>query len=240
MSVQIGHVDWLFLAPMAREANVVSTVLEQPHRLDVRHIAFGGQFAGRSAILVETGIGQHRAGAAIREALGVATPLRAVLVGIAGALDPDLRTGDIVVANRVRDLPTDQTIPVEPIELPKSKQCTILTTDSVIVSPQLKHALHEQTGAHAVDMESHAIARACIDHGVGVTIVRAIFDDAHSSVDVRLSRLVDGFGNVRFADAFRTIARSPAVVFSAVRLARNLRRAERALKMALHQWRRTL
>src|SRR5215212_3737818 len=45
-----------------------------------------------------------------------------------------------------------------------------------------KSALHRQTGAIAVDMESHVVARAAAQHGVPVAAIRVVVDPVESTI----------------------------------------------------------
>ena len=56
-----------------------------------------GRLAGNEVILAESGIGKANA-AAVAQLLALAAPRALIFTGVAGAVDPSLGTGDIVVA----------------------------------------------------------------------------------------------------------------------------------------------
>lgn len=106
--------------------------------------------------------------------------------GIAGGLDPALAPGDLIVGDTVVDpdgrryaadaawrdgllaLLTDQS----------PSLCAVAGSDNPVASRAGKQALHVDTNAAAVDMESHGVARAADAAGLPFAVIRAIADPA--------------------------------------------------------------
>jgi adenosylhomocysteine nucleosidase len=107
--------------------------------------------------------------------------------GVAGGLAPDLIPGDCVVASAIIDYPA-----LRPTDLlwshkladmiPDARHGPIVGVNSVVSDPVDKRRLHALTGAVAVDMESHLVARLAAAHGLAFAAVRVIVDPAHRSV----------------------------------------------------------
>jgi len=94
-----------------------------------------------------------------------------VSFGLAGALD-GLPSGTVVDAVRVVDEQGHVVWQGEPLGVPGAVRGTILATDRVVDDPAERRALHERTGADAVDLESGVLARSGRLRGV----VRAVSD----------------------------------------------------------------
>jgi hopanoid-associated phosphorylase len=110
-----------------------------------------------------------------------------VSFGVAGGLVPHLRAGDWVVASAVLHAQSA----IEPT-LAWSKRlhtvidgayyAPILGVDVPVAEPAMKRELHRTTGAIAVDMESHVVARLAAAHGLAFAAVRVIVDAADRAI----------------------------------------------------------
>src|SRR5713101_2344663 len=99
--------------------------------------------------------------------------------GIAGGLAPDLAAGDWIVGTAVRtsqDLfPTDQVWARRLLNaLPGAVHADIAGIDAPIPTRLEKRQLHAQTGAVAVDNESHIAARIARAHRIPFVACRAV------------------------------------------------------------------
>lgn len=182
--------------------------------------------------------------------------------GIAGALSPDLKTGDLVVADKVvndsgelrqahqqwvdavlwsatrlrekarhDDVPhhaatrrpeghssagpawsaEHEELPVEPRTPPVTpassrddgrrdvKVGAILGLDRVVSSPQEKADAFARSGALAIDMESHHVARAASEHRLPFIAIRAISDQAHEALPTIMASFVDMEGRTKMS-----------------------------------------
>src|SRR3979411_2195837 len=107
--------------------------------------------------------------------------------GIAGGLAPHLVAGDWVVGSGVRTdqgrFPTDQLWARILLEaLPGAVHAEIVGTHTPVADPLEKRRLHEQTGAVAVDTESHVAARIAAAYRIPFAACRAVLDPAHSEL----------------------------------------------------------
>jgi hopanoid-associated phosphorylase len=107
-----------------------------------------------------------------------------VSVGLGGALSPDLEVGDWVVGERVTDgLVTWETDPAWTKAIaaslgPTARRGILAGSDIMVATARDKAALHQKTGALAVDMESHVAARVASAHGLPFATLRVMSDAA--------------------------------------------------------------
>jgi adenosylhomocysteine nucleosidase len=104
--------------------------------------------------------------------------------GIAGGLAPNLVAGDWIVGSTIRHgrelYQTDRVWTQSILEaIPGAVRADIVGTDAIIAEPSEKRRLHTETGAAAVDMESHVAARIAAAHRIPFTSCRVIMDAAH-------------------------------------------------------------
>lgn len=114
-----------------------------------------------------------------------------VSFGIAGGLDPDLATGDIVLARAVvaphgeayeTDIGWIDHLAklLEPAG--RVSHGAIATVERAIVTPGAKRQLRQHTGASIVDMESSGVAATAAHAGVPFVAVRVVADTAGQSL----------------------------------------------------------
>ena len=107
--------------------------------------------------------------------------------GVAGGLAPALRTGDWVVASTILEAQsirhTDAAWSSKLLDLIAGAcYAPILGVDAPVAQPATKRELHGATGAAAVDMESHVVARVAAAHGLAFASVRVIVDAADRTI----------------------------------------------------------
>lgn len=137
--------------------------------------------AARAVRILHTGIGESAA-AALRNALNdEPRPSAVISTGFAGALDPAFQVGDLIADTTVSspDLLRDLA--------PTIRRGLIHTTSHPVDTPALKAALHAETSAHAVDMETRAIAAECARAKIPLLVLRAISDAATDPIPVPLN-----------------------------------------------------
>ena len=106
--------------------------------------------------------------------------------GVAGGLSPNLKTGDLIFANRIVYEETEWTADTPPhqqsdawIRNDKTVSVgTIIGADEAIGSADQKQELWQRFGALGVDMESHRVALVAQQAGIPLRVLRVIVDDA--------------------------------------------------------------
>jgi adenosylhomocysteine nucleosidase len=107
--------------------------------------------------------------------------------GVAGGLAGGLRTGDWVVASAVVESQvlhaTDRAWSSALLgTLGDAVYAPIVGVDTPIAQPAIKRELHRTTGALAVDMESHVVARLATAHGLAFACLRVVVDPAGRAI----------------------------------------------------------
>jgi hopanoid-associated phosphorylase len=160
--------------------------------------------------------------------------------GIAGALDPKLRTGTDIVASSVIGangiriaLPTDEHWSQILLRArPNAVHAPILGVDAAVTEPQDKLSLFRQTGAAAVDMESHIAASVAASHGLPFAVLRVVADPAYQRIPEAALFGMRADGSLDAVAVLRALWRKPAEIVSMPGVARNAWLARAALARA--------
>lgn len=160
--------------------------------------------------------------------------------GIAGGLAPDLVAGDWVVGSGVRSgknlIATDRAWTQRLLEtLPDPVHEHVVGADRVIPSPGEKTHIYNETGAAAVDMESHIAAEIAAEHRIPFAVCRVIIDSANRALPpaAALGLRPDGTPNV--GAVIRSALQMPSQLPDLIRTAFDARIAERALSLGRKQ-----
>lgn len=125
---------------------------------------------GRALIAVG-GIGEKCARRAAETAIADAQPGLLLSAGIAGAISPELKVGDVGRIREVVDVATGQRYPTAGGEW-------VLATSQDVSDAAEKHALLAKYGAQVVDMEAAAVAQVAKEHGIEFAAIKSISDEA--------------------------------------------------------------
>jgi len=144
--------------------------------------------------------------------------------GVAGGLAPCLRPGDWVVASSIVDAqevrPTDEAWSRKILTmLPGAGYAPIIGVDTPVGDPKVKQSIHADTGAAAVDMESHHIARLASSHGVSFAAVRVVLDPAHRAVPAAALAGIAPDGGISVKGILRELVARPSQLGGLLRLA---------------------
>jgi len=157
-----------------------------------------------------------------------------ISIGIAGALAPDLRPGDWLVATAVLD--GEESFPTDPAwtarlaaRLPGATSGLLLGSDGMVAEAAEKAALHRRTGAAAVDMESHIAARVARRHGLAFAAARVVSDAAHRSLPPAARVGMRPDGRMDLPAVLRALGAEPGQLPALIRTAIEAERAFRAL-----------
>jgi hopanoid-associated phosphorylase len=161
-----------------------------------------------------------------------------ISIGIAGALAPDLRAGDMVIAERVVTandaFETDAKWTARmAAALPDARIGAILGRGLIAGTAEVKAALHEASGADAVDMESHMAAEAARARGVPFAALRTISDRADRSLPPAALTAMNPDGSIGLGRVLLSVLTRPAQIPALVRTGREAQQAFAALARAL-------
>ena len=140
-----------------------------------------GELCGKSVLIGQTGVGIKRARKGTAFIIQKFKPDLIISAGFGGALDADLRVGDIILGEWVLSLKKKGRMGLLS-DLPGLwnglKRGGILTENRFIHDPIEKKKLFETSGALAVDMETWGVAEASLQSGIPVLSIRSISDES--------------------------------------------------------------
>jgi len=182
------------------------------------------------AVVVCGGIGPERARRAAEAVIAKYSPELIISAGVAGALVPDLHVGDTIFPAVVIDTQDgsrrESAIQNAPIgNSPLAR--TVLATYPEIASIAQKQQLAKSYGAHVVDMEAVAVARAAEKHGLPFIAIKAISDELNFELP-EINRFTRN-GQFQTGKFVVYIALRPSLWLRVFRLARNTRLASENL-----------
>ncbi len=192
------------LGAMEVETALLLEQLERPQQEVRQGFALQrGELRGQPVVLATCGIGKVNAAKA--STLLLAEGASAVIfTGVAGALDPELRPGDIVISSDCMQHDVDVTalgyeaahIPGESLSWQADARLVelaaeaagglgvrvrtgrVLSGDIFMADPARARQLHADLAGSCVEMEGAAVAQVCAAAGVPFVIVRSISDRA--------------------------------------------------------------
>jgi hypothetical protein len=145
-----------------------------------------------------------------------------ILAGLAGALDPALAVGDVIVDSASPPLPL--------CHFPRGK---FYATDHLAATPAEKQRLFRETGCAAVDMESDIVRALTESMGLPMLHLRAISDAADQTLPPRMMDWIDNIGRLRAPKLLADLALHPHQIPAMIRLGKNSRLALRRLTQAV-------
>lgn len=201
------------------------------------------QQVSEHVLLIISGIGAVRARAAASELIkGGAGAL--LSWGCAGALSPNLKPGDLMIPQIILPQSIKPQLPGTVLHVDRAwhacllnqlsdtcKPCTGTLADSahILTEPAQKQALYQFSHAVAVDMESAAIAMVAQHAHIPFLAIRAIADDAGTSIPVWIHTAMDIYGNINLLKLLPSILAQPTSVPRLLRLGRHFSAARATL-----------
>jgi adenosylhomocysteine nucleosidase len=178
----------------------------------------------------------------LRELLTVFDPstIRGVIsFGVAGGLDPALKSGDLVVATEVMAGDTrwlagltlsDELLASIPLGGRRVIRAGLAGVERVIAAQDGKAALRSETGAAAVDMESHIAAAYAAEAGLPFAALRVISDPAGRALPALAMAAIKPNGDIDLRKVLRGLARNPFTLRALVSTGIDFNRALRSLR----------
>src|SRR5439155_13605593 len=149
-----------------------------------------------------------------------------VIAGLAGALDPSLQVGDVVIDDRSTLTPGYSEAPPR---IPRRFHCS----NKLIATSSQKSELFRTTGASVVDMESDPVFKLAREKNLPFLSIRAISDAAEDSIDPAVFRMTGADGNIKPARVAMMLIQKPTLIPQLLRLRSNSNRALRNLAREL-------
>lgn len=196
-------------------------------------LAFEARIASGPGVVVVCRNSERELAASLQQALK--RGCRSIIsFGVAGGLAPHLRPGNWVVASSIVDAqhehPTDRAWSQKILAMiPGSEHRPIAGVDHAVASPEAKRRMHVETGAAAVDMESHLVARLASTHGLSFAAVRVVIDPAHRVVPGAALAGMRPDGGTSVLAVMRELIAGPSQLSGLLRIAYDAYAARRAL-----------
>ncbi len=163
--------------------------------------------------------------------------------GFAGALDPALTSGAILVPEEVilegaarsfQTTPEWRQRALRLLAAPSIQRGILLTSPQPLRSVADKRSAFRRTGAAAVDMESFAVAAVASEHGLPFLTIRVIVDRATDEVPRVLEGVSTRRGALSIGSLVGGLLLEPSSIRPVLRLAGHYRAARRTLREIAH------
>ena len=159
--------------------------------------------------------------------------------GFAGALDPELSAGDLVIPKSVTDAEcnifrTDYNLYQKTSRHFSNKfrisAGTLFGSETIIWDADEKRRLFNKYNTKIVDMESLGVARAASENNCSFLIVRSISDTANQKLPKESLKSIDLNNNIKIRNILIDLAKHPNELPSLLQLAKNSRKAHICLQ----------
>jgi adenosylhomocysteine nucleosidase len=161
-----------------------------------------------------------------------------VSLGLAGALAPIPQVGDVLIGTHV--VTDREHYACDPgwskvlrTELAEAHSVVIAGVEEPAMHMGAKKDLFRETGAHAVDMESHIAARFAHERGIPFVVLRVVSDDCHRTLPPAALERLSLKGKPRLFAILRSLWREPEQFNDLMRTGREAGVAFKALMRAL-------
>jgi adenosylhomocysteine nucleosidase len=153
-----------------------------------------------------------------------------ISIGLAGALSPLLKIGDVVIADQVitgaENWDCHEGWRVRLMSrLVQAHQGQVFGSDLIIEKAETKIGLHQATGALAVDMESQVAARFAQARNLPLAALRVISDDATHILPPAAMVAMKPDGGIALGRVLGSLLRHPLQLPSLIRTARGSNKA---------------
>jgi hypothetical protein len=132
-----------------------------------------------------------------------------IMLGLAGALSPDLHIADVII---------DGDPPAIPLVVTRG---SIHTASAIVATPEQKKSLFQKTRCLAVDMETQHARIFSTQYNKPFLAIRAISDTAHDPIHPAMLTLVDDYGTPRVGRALSMLAIKPWKIKPMLKLRHN-------------------
>ncbi|MGR8934669.1 MAG: phosphorylase family protein [Gammaproteobacteria bacterium] len=220
---------------------IVVALPEELGTLTRQKIAPGcSAFIAENCLVTLSGAGRENARRAAQNLLNQGAQ-RLLSWGCAGALDSTLKPGDLCLPETLYDADRQRFVTDaswrKHVQALLEKRFTLcrnaVLAESlyIVASSRGKTALHNNLGAHLVDMESCACASVAKQAGVPFLAIRAIADPVDMELPAAISHAMQENGQIALGDLLFFMLKQPHQIFGLIKLGRHFQQAKKALSM---------
>lgn len=208
-----SQADIGIVCALAIEINPFLNRCERPRKYSGGDFVFrGGIYDGIRIAIVQSGVGFAKARQATQAMIDAHRPSWIISAGFSGALQPQMKIGDIVVGTSLVDthgqqLTIDMQMPANPSQ--GLYVGRLVTADAIVRTVEEKRQLAERYQGLAVDLESLAVAQVCQADKIPCLAVRVISDDMSSDLPPEVTSVVGSTGTRRLGAAIGAIWNRP-------------------------------
>lgn len=222
----------------------LSTLKTVPHALWERSMIRGKFiFLTDNIIFIYSGAGAENARKAAELAVSKgATQLMSW--GCAAALSPDLKMGDLVLADSLMDADGFET-PVNATWHQHAKTVlgsevaaykgALIASREIVATAEAKQVLFEKTGAIALDMESGAIAQVAQHYALPFLAIRAIADPSTMDLPNAVLKALNENGEVEMTKIITSLVFNPKEIPHLIQLGQYFQLAKKTLSSVAKQ-----
>lgn len=202
--------------------------------------------SGWDCRLIESGMGAERAADATWVLINAAKPKFLISFGIAGAVEEDLRIGDVVAAESTCMLQGNKLTAVQPlakVSQPawdaisaalKKEGVRLFRGTAITTRGSQWTGRHPGIPEHPVlEMETTGILHAAQESGVPLVVLRAISDGPAAPIPFDLASMMDEDYNLRIGRIIEAILRHPNILRQVLRMGKNSEIAARNAAIAV-------
>ncbi|BBI34566.1 5'-methylthioadenosine/adenosylhomocysteine nucleosidase [Cohnella abietis] len=188
---------------------------------------YRGEFEGRKVVITRSGVGKVNAAVCTQVLIDRFGADAVIFTGVAGAVDPTLNIGDIVISSSSLQHDVDATplgfprgtIPYQDVsEYPADSRLIqlaeeagqrvfpgrcitgkVLSGDQFIADRAIVKGLYEELGGACTEMEGASVAQVCFMNDIPHVIIRSMSDKADGSADVNFAEFTIEAANRSFA-----------------------------------------
>lgn len=209
------------VAAMEDEIRPLQRNLERSRKYRVgKQEVYSGEIGSSRLAVVSTGDGAKAAARGLKEVLESLEMRAVVVVGVAGALSPDLNNGSVVVCRQVRDdaghvFEMDSDLVVRASRFEDAEVGTAISVDRIVSTAGEKQRLWQECEALpglVVDLESATYADLAARKGIPCLVVRVVSDGHDESLPLDFNQFRNADGGVDRAGVLRETLRHPSLM----------------------------
>ena len=160
---------------------------------------------------------------------------RLLSFGVAGALDPDLKIGDVIIGNKIVSTKGEWACDRDWYASLLKKnhaahEASVFGSEMLVPTAEEKRTLYLTSHCSIVDMESQCAAEVAAEKRLPLAVVRAVCDTAYMHVPPVVMAAISEDGSVDVSRAIWHLLKRPRQIPDLIHVTRGIDAAIRALK----------